>query len=152
MTPKAKKTAGWLAICVGCVGGFEGLRTVAYLDPVGIPTACFGETQGIRMGDKFTVAECRQMLGERVIEFGNAVDRCITYPMPDKRKAAFTSLAYNIGSDAFCKSSIARKYNKGDVAGACDAMLLYVKAKGVTLPGLVKRREAERQLCLDATA
>lgn len=149
MTPQNKKRAAWITIAVGIVGGFEGLRTVAYLDPVGIPTACFGETQGVRMGDKFTVEECRQMLGERVLEFGNAVDRCITYPMPDKRKAAFTSLAYNIGSEAFCKSSIVRKYNKGDVVGACEAMLLYVKAGGITLPGLVRRREQERTLCME---
>ena len=48
------------------MAGAEGLRTVAYKDPVGIPTACFGETQGVRLGQTYTVEECRQMLGQRV--------------------------------------------------------------------------------------
>lgn len=39
----------------------EGLRTNAYLDPVGIPTICFGETLGVSMGDTATVAECHDM-------------------------------------------------------------------------------------------
>jgi lysozyme len=45
-------------------------------------------------------------------------------------------------------STLARKENAGDVPGACDELLRWTKAKGVTLPGLVKRREQERELCL----
>ena len=74
---------------------------------------------------------------------------CITRQMPDTRLAAFTSFAYNVGVGAICKSSIARKYNAGDVVGSCDALLLYTKAKGITLPGLVKRREEERRMCME---
>jgi lysozyme len=85
-----------------------------------------------------------------VQEFGRGVDGCIHHQLPPQRKAAYTSAAYNIGVDAFCRSSMARKENAGDVQGACDALLLYVYAKGVKLPGLVKRREQERELCLAA--
>ncbi len=51
-----KKAKTWIAICVGCVASFEGLRTIAYRDPIGIPTVCFGETAGVKLGDKITVS------------------------------------------------------------------------------------------------
>lgn len=147
-----KKVATWAVICATCVGGFEGLRTVAYMDPVGIPTYCFGETQRsdgsrVQIGDRATIDECKEMLVERVQEFGAGVDGCVIGPLMPDRKAAYTSLAYNIGIGAFCKSSIARKHNTGDLAGACDAFLLYNKAGGVVWPGLNKRREKEREIC-----
>lgn len=144
----ARKTASWVAVCVACVAGAEGLRTVAYLDFVGVPTNCFGETKDVKLGDRATPEECREKLGARVLEFGRGVDRCITRPMSQTRKAAYTSFAYNVGIEAFCRSSVAWKFNAGDAIGSCDALLLYVKAKGITLPGLVKRREQERELCL----
>lgn len=150
---KNQKRAGIVAICVACIAPAEGLRQVAYRDPVGIPTICFGETEGVKLGDRKTTDECKDMLAERVErDFIPGVERCITRPMPEKRKAAFVSFAYNVGVEGFCRSSVARKYNAGDVAGACDAMLLYVKARGITLPGLVKRREEERRLCLEESA
>ena len=143
-----RKKVAWLGICVACVAGEEGLRTVAYKDPVGIPTICFGETKGVKIGDQKTIDECHAMLGDRVLEFGRGVDACINHPLPPNRKAAYTSTAYNIGIDGFCKSSMARKENAGDIQGACDSLRLYVYAKGIKLPGLVKRREQERALCL----
>lgn len=143
-----RKPVVWVSVCVGCVAGFEGLRTVAYSDPVGIPTICFGETAGVRLGDTFTPEQCREKLGTRVEEFGRAVDACVTVPLPPSRKAALVSFSYNIGTDAFCHSTLARKLNAGDVPGACDELRRWTKAGGITLPGLVKRREQERELCL----
>lgn len=148
MTNPPNKKAAWLAACLTCVAGFEGLRTVAYLDPVSIPTACFGETLGVKMGQKFTVEECTEMLGKRVREFGDGVDSCVTEEQPPLRKAALTSFAYNIGIGAFCKSTLVRKLNAGDVEGACAELPRWTKAKGVTLPGLVTRRNQEREMCL----
>lgn len=148
--PQHRRKAAIVAICIGCIAPAEGLRRVAYSDPVGIPTICFGETRGVKLGDRATTEQCKAMLADRVErDFIPGVERCITKPLPDKRKAAFVSFAYNVGVDAFCKSSIARRYNIGDTVGACDSLLLYVKAKGITLPGLVKRREAERALCME---
>ncbi len=148
ITDQHKKKVAWLSICVACVAGEEGLRTVAYKDPVGIPTACFGETKGVKLGDTFTKAQCEEMLGGRVVEFGRGVDGCIHVSLSPSRKAGYTSLAYNIGIEMFCRSSVATKANAGDAQGSCDAILLYVYAKGIKLPGLVKRREQERALCL----
>lgn len=144
-----RKAATWLTICVGCVAGFEGLRQAAYIDPVGIPTVCFGETRDVKLGDKYTAEECREMLGDRVQEFGAAVDRCVTVPLAPARKAAYVSFAYNVGTEAFCGSTLVRKANAGDAVGSCNELPRWTKAKGITLPGLVKRREQERQLCME---
>ena len=146
----AKKATTWLAICVGCVASFEGLRTIAYRDPVGIPTICFGEIEGVRLGDSRTAEECRALLGDRVAEFGRAVDRCVTVPLPPARKAALVSFSYNVGIGAFCGSTLVKKLNANDPK-ACDELLRWTKAKGIELPGLVKRREQERQLCMEGT-
>lgn len=147
-----KKKAAWFSICVACVAAEEGVRTVAYKDPVGIPTACFGETQGVKMGQTYTLDQCKEMLGARVEEFGRGVDRCVTVPLPPARKAALVSFSYNVGTDAFCRSTLVKKMNAGETVAACNELLRWTTARGIKLPGLVKRREQERDLCLQGTA
>ena len=147
---KGKPMAAWLAAGVLCVGTFEGLRTAAYHDPVGIPTICFGETAGVKLGDSATPAECEWKLQARVLEFGNGVDRCVGKPLPPARKAAYTSLAYNIGLPAFCKSTLVKKEKAGDARGACNELPRWNKARGIEWPGLTKRRALEKELCLQS--
>jgi len=145
---RTKKTAAWLSVCIACVAGAEGVRRVAYVDPVGIPTVCFGETRGVKLGQEYSFEQCRDMLGDRVEEFGRGVDRCVAHALPPRRKAAYVSFAYNVGIEAFCSSTLVKKENAGNTVGACDELLRWTKAKGVTLPGLVKRRQQERELCM----
>lgn len=144
-----KKKAGWAAIALTAVAGFEGLRQYAYLDPVGIPTICFGETKGVKMGDKATLEQCKGMLLDSLYEAHESVSRCVKVPMTDSREAALVSFTYNIGGNAFCKSTLVRKLNSGDVVGACNELPRWNKASGIVLPGLVKRREEEKKLCLN---
>lgn len=137
------------ALCCTVITGFEGLRTKSYLDVVGIPTVCVGETKGIRMGMSFTKAQCQEMLLKRLVEdFAPAVERCARQPMGDDLYAAHLSLAYNIGTGAYCKSSVVRLWNQGDRRASCNAFLMWNKAGGRVIAGLTKRREAERALCL----
>lgn len=147
---KHRKTAAWATVAVGLIGGFEGLRTAAYRDPVGIPTVCFGETLGVKMGDRYTADQCKDMLADRLVEFDKAVVNCVPAmaTQAPERRAAHLSLAYNIGTGAYCASTVARRANEGDWKGSCDAFLMWNKAKGIPLPGLARRREEERKLCL----
>lgn len=147
-----RKKAAWCVIAVACVSGFEGLRQVAYNDPVGIPTICFGETQGVKLGQRRTLDECKDMLADSLDKANASVERCVKVPMSDKRHAALVSFTYNVGGDAFCGSTLVTKINSGNTIGACDELLRWTKAKGITLPGLVKRREQERKLCLEGLA
>lgn len=136
------------ALAASLIGGFEGLRTTAYRDLGGVPTVCYGETEGVSMGDRYTPAQCKEMLIKSLEKYAQAVESCIKRPMPDTTYVAFVSFTYNLGEGAFCRSSIVRHYNNGDVQRACDTMLLYNKVKQTVFPGLQRRREAERKLCL----
>jgi lysozyme len=142
-----KKNVALATLCCSLVGGFEGLRQVAYRDPVGIPTACFGETKGVRMGQTYTLDECNGMLLDSLEDADNAVRRCVHAPLSDGRRAALISFTYNVGAGNFCSSTLVRKLNAGDPQ-ACDQMLRWNRARGIPLPGLTKRREAERDLCM----
>lgn len=149
MATSNRKKAAWVAIAVASVSGFEGLRTVAYRDPVGIPTICFGETVGVNMGQIRTIEECKAMLADSLEIANKAVERCVRVPMSADRHAALVSFTYNIGGTAFCTSTLVRKLNAMDILGACNELPRWNKAKGIVLPGLVKRREQERQMCLN---
>ena len=148
MTPNAKKTSIWLAIAVAVVGAYEGLSLTAYPDIVGVPTICYGETKNVKLGQTATKEQCDSQLSARLIEFNQGVESCITRPLRDNERVAFVSLSYNIGVGAFCKSTVVRRFNAGDKTGACDAILMWNKAGGKVVQGLVNRREKERAMCL----
>lgn len=150
MSPRNAIAARGLIAALALVGGFEGLRTVAYRDVVGVPTVCFGETENVRMGQSFSVPECEDKLAARIIEFDDAVTACLGATPQRGPRTAFVSLAYNIGTRAFCGSTLARKYRAGDLEGACAELDRWVFAKGIKWPGLVKRRAQERRICESA--
>lgn len=147
---RLNKGAAIFATLVALVGGFEGLRTYAYRDPIGIPTICYGETRGVVMGQTKTAEQCKDMLGNRLIEFSSGIDKCLADEknIPDKTYGAFVSFAYNVGVGAFCSSTLVKKANGGDLVGACNELPRWTRAGGIVLPGLVKRRAEERSLCI----
>ena len=69
-------------------------------------------------------------------------------PLHQHEYDAFLSLAYNIGPGAFCGSTLVRKLNAEDYAGACAEILRWDKAGGKTVAGLTKRRQAEYRQCM----
>ncbi len=150
--PIAKRPTTWLAACVALVGTWEGLQTVAYRDVVGVPTICYGETRGVKMGMTATKEECRQMLAEGILDFAAGIERCLPPNLPDPVMVSAVSLSYNIGQGAFCRSTVARRLQAGDIRGACDAFMMWTKAGGVEWRGLVNRRKAEREICLRGVA
>lgn len=137
-----------IAAAVPLVAAFEGLRQKAYLDPVSIPTVCFGTTAGVKLGQVYSVEQCENLLARDLIEANAGIDSCVHVPLQEHQRAALVSFTYNVGRRNFCGSTLARKLNNGDYTGACNELPKWVYAKGVKLPGLVKRREQERKLCL----
>lgn len=149
---RLKKGAAVTGIAVTLIGGFEGLRTVAYPDPAtkGPPwTVCYGETDGVKPGDRYTVQQCKDMLQESLQKYAKGVERCVIAPLPDKRYVALVSFAYNVGVGAACNSSTVKLINAGKTREGCDALLKWNRAAGIVFPGLTKRRERERQFCLE---
>lgn len=98
------------------------------------------------MGQTFTREQCEELLYKDLAKHADAL-QCIKAPMTDGQKAAFLSFSFNVGSQAFCGSTLARKANADDMLGACAELSRWTLAGGKQLPGLVKRRAAERQLC-----
>lgn len=154
MATKAQRIGGAAAIATALAIPAEGLRQYAYRDPVGIPTICFGSTKGVRMGDTASVEQCREMLTREMLETVDAVDRCQP-GLPLEVLAAFADAAYNVGPTIACDTGAstaarflaARRYRE-----ACDQLWRWNKARVagvlVELPGLTKRRAAERDVCL----
>ncbi|WP_220668875.1 lysozyme [Paenirhodobacter hankyongi] len=137
-----------LALAAAVISPFEGRELRAYRDIVGVWTICDGDTQNVRPGQVATPAECDSRLAVRIAQFEREIRPCLPADLSRETRAAFVSAAYNIGSGAFCGSSMARRARAGDLRGACDALRLWNKAGGQVVRGLVRRREAERDLCL----
>ncbi len=128
----------------------EGTRYVPYVDPAGILTVCNGSIRNIE-NRKYTPEECEKLLAEELAEHAEGALKCVNQPTTPGQRAAYTSLAFNIGVTAFCNSSVVRKHNQLDYKGACVSISLFNKATGngtlVPLPGLTKRRAEERTMC-----
>lgn len=140
--------AAWLALAAPFVAQFEGLRLKAYLDAVGIPTICYGETDNVRLGQVKSKAECDTMLSMRLAYFGYEVQKEVPYTIPSNTHAALASWTYNVGAGAMRKSTLMKYMRAGNIKAACNELPKWNKAGGRVLAGLTKRREAERRLCL----
>jgi len=144
----AAATTAATILATSVITVFEGTRTEAYLDPVGIPTICTGHTEGVRMGQTATLAQCEGMTKADVEAAMASVLALTRVPLNEHELAAYTSLVYNIGHGAFARSTLLKKLNANDRPGACKELHRWVYAKGQKLPGLVKRRDAEYRLCM----
>lgn len=143
--------AGVLAVAGAVTSTYEGSPPAAYMDRLPLnptPTACEGHTgPDVQVGKVYSAEQCAAWKHADLLKAAYGVKGCVFAPMTINQWGAYTDLAYNIGITAFCRSSVAAKANAGDVAGACRAISLYVYAGGRKLPGLVKRRAADRALC-----
>jgi lysozyme len=133
----------------------EGLRLRAYLCPanvwtIGIGTTVYPDGRKVRSGDKCTEQQADRYLAHDLQEFERAVAAMVTVPVTSNQFSALVSLAYNIGIGALKKSTLLRLLNAGDYAGAANQFPRWNRGGGRILPGLVKRRAAERALFLSA--
>jgi lysozyme len=147
----------------------------AYLDTVGVATACDGLTsyngRKITIRDRFTEEQCTAMLEVELVRHAEQIMRCtpglaLSIPRRDYARFAAVSMAYNIGTGGWCGSSAARLMNAGKIRAACDAFLPWdkgtfprpVPGKACTrkkdgkwlcpIGGLTARRQRERAHCL----
>jgi GH24 family phage-related lysozyme (muramidase) len=138
-----------IATATPFIAKWEGLETKAYKDIVGVPTVCYGETRGVKMGDTYTKEQCLAMLQVGVAEFYANLQPCMTNPnIPVGVQASLLELAYNVGTGAVCKSTMLKLANQGKYKEACDELGKWVKAGGRTVKGLENRRvDSKVTLC-----
>lgn len=151
---------------------FEGLQLDAYFDPVGYPTQGFGrllsrqvwgslgrqpKTQKEQkdalqwLKDNYpTIDEhtAEEWLKEDMIRAAKASIRLCPGAESVQQLAAITDFTFNCGAGNLEMSTLRRKVNRCDFEGASDEFIKWVYARGVKLPGLVRRRNAEKQLFL----
>jgi lysozyme len=134
---------------------FEGLPDkVGKLNPayydnlpsVALITACYGHTDpSLKITDRFTDEQCKDLLLEDLTEANAGVNACIKAPLNVHQRAALISFTYNVGRGKLCSSTLAKKANAGQPF--CAELSKWVYAGGKVRNGLVKRRAAERKLC-----
>jgi lysozyme len=146
---KSKAAAGGLSIALGLVAYWEGFRQETYLDPVGIPTVCYGHTEkGLVVGETFSFDRCHELLSEDLLKAQAALARMIIVPLEPNVQASMISFIYNVGAENFRKSTLRKLLNEGRIVDACHELPKWVYAKGKKLKGLVNRRQAEMKMCL----
>ena len=133
---------------------FEGFSSTSYLCVAKIPTIGFGSTfyedgTKVKLGDQISKTDALKLL--EVIanrDFADKIFPAIKVKVTQSQFDAMCSLAYNIGAGAFLKSTLLKKVNAGDFAGAGEEFLRWNKANGKEVLGLTRRREREKQLFL----
>lgn len=136
------------AAMIGGNGGLEGRRHEPYRDVAGVLTVCDGHTgKDIVSGKHYTDAECDALLNKDLALVAARIDPLIKASIPNSERAALYSFAYNVGTGAFARSTLLKKLNAGDLAGACNELKRWTYAGGKQWKGLVTRREIEHEVC-----
>lgn len=136
--------AGLLAF----IAAWEGVKLKPYLDVGGIPTVCAGHTGDDVEDREYSPHECAQILERDVVTHGMEMLACVDVPLSQQEYEAYVSFSYNVGTPAFCSSTLVKLLNQGKRVEACNQLLRWNKAGGKVMRGLTKRRQAERDLCL----
>ncbi len=138
------------AVGLDLIKRFEAFRPTGYLPTAqDRPTAGWGHTGAdVAVGVTYPVEQCEAWLRADLAEAERAVNDAVTAALSDNAFAACVSLAFNIGGQAFSSSTLCRMLNALDFAGAADQFLRWNRQAGTVLPGLTRRREAERALFL----
>jgi lysozyme len=149
------KTVGATAAVVASIASFEGYRDRAYDDGVGVQTIGFGtthtDTGTVKPGDKTDPVRAVIALQRGADQRARQLAECIgDVPLSKGEWDAYVSWAYNVGTGAACNSTLVKKLKQHppDYTGACRELLKWTRAGGHELPGLVKRRQAEYQMCI----
>jgi lysozyme len=132
---------------------FEGLELKAYLCPANVWTIGYGNTRyedgsPVRKGEWISRERAISLFRNILKKFERSVLSAVEVPLTQSQFDALVSFTYNVGKNAFRRSTLLRLLNSGDYEGAADQFLRWNKGGGRVLAGLTRRREAERKLFL----
>ena len=138
---------------IALIKEFEGCKLTAYRDSVGVWTIGYGWTQPvdgkpIRAGMTIKQETAERLLKTGLVSYESDVSRLVKVGLTQGQFDALVSFTYNLGARSLSTSTLLRKLNAGDYAGAADEFLRWNKAGGKVLNGLTRRREAECALFL----
>lgn len=133
---------------VDLIKQFESFRATPYLCPAGKLTIGFGTTRCVRPDMRVTEVEAEQMLCADLAVVESCLANEVSVPLSQHQTDALCSFVYNVGPGAFCTSTLLKRLNAGDYRDAADEFLRWDRSGGKILPGLTRRRRAERSLFL----
>lgn len=132
---------------------FEGDKLKAYVCPAGKITISRGLTyypngNSIKIGDTITQKQSDEYFKQVLVKFEDSVNRLVRLKIHQYMFDSLVSFCFNCGIGNFQSSTLLKKINLGDFIGASNEFLKWNKAQGKELPGLTKRRQAEKELFL----
>ncbi|TNV22844.1 lysozyme [Buttiauxella sp. B2] len=132
------------------IGNAESCRRAPYVCPAGVSTDGIGNTHNVKPGTRKTDKQIASDWEKNIQD----AERCVNgygngKNLSDNTFSAVTSITFNAGCGSMQKSTIFQMLRSGQYVDACNQFPRWVYAGGVKLTGLVTRRDAEKQLCLD---
>ncbi|MDE2010524.1 MAG: lysozyme [Candidatus Omnitrophica bacterium] len=137
---------GSTAIAASLILTFEGYTTTPRLDPVGHTEICWGAKGHIAAAND---AVCIRLLKKDLADANSVIDGLVQVPITQGQRGAILDFIYNEGSGRFASSTLLKKLNSRDYAGACKELKKWVYANGKKFNGLERRRDAEIRLCME---
>ena len=128
------------------IKSFEGCRLTAYKCPAGVWTIGYGHTAGVKQGMVISQEQAENMLKSDLKQYEKQVTDNVKLELTENQFSALVSFTYNCGV-----GNLRTLVKNRTLAQIAEALLLYNKANGKVLAGLVRRREAERELFLKGT-
>ena len=138
-----------LDLALDMIARFEGFSSRAYPDATGYS---IGYGHFIRPGDPYTPtsfiseSEARTLLKQDTQGAANCVRSSVQVALTSNQEAALISFVYNVGCGAFQGSTMLRKLNAGDYAGASREFPRWNKSNGKILTALTERRAEELEV------
>ena len=130
---------------------FETLRLKAYPDSKGYSIG-YGhyikEGDGLTKDSIITIEQAEKLFSQDVAEVYEAIVSTVKVKLSQNQTDALASFVYNIGVDAFKRSTLVKILNTGDYVGAADQFDRWVHSNKKVLPSLIARRAAEKALFL----
>lgn len=134
---------------INLIKKFEGCSLSAYKCPANVWTIGYGHTGAdVTQGKRISQEEAERLLRQDLTVHCNNVSKLVKVPLNQNQFDALVSLEYNIGYNAFSKSTLLRLLNQKKYKEAAEQFAVWRMGGGRVLSGLVKRREAEKELFL----
>ena len=128
---------------------YEGLRLLAYRDPGGTLTICYGHAMSAHDAASMTRAQCDALRAADVRHARRSVSACVVREVTPKQEQALEDWFFNVGATRACRSHLVRMINLGAAPSDwCRQLLFWNRVDGIEIPGLVRRRRDEYMLCI----
>ncbi len=150
-TLRRKVTAGITvsAVAIAAIDSYEGFFDIPYTSVAGVKTIGYGHTgKDVKAGQTITEPEAKALLVKDANQHWQQARKYIKVPISQHEADAYASFVFNVGVTNFRNSTLLKKLNQGDYAGACAQLKRWVYAGGKKVKGLVNRREAEYRMCV----